>query len=108
VNIVTYIEHLQGPALLGVLCLVIFVEECGVPVPFAPGDLLLVICGVAIRHGGLNPVLAVGAVYLTTLAGAMTGRAVFEVAGVRLLRLIGSTRLRGGLERAARHVRRGG
>ena len=105
----TTIEHLHGPALLGVLCLVIFVEECGVPIPLAPGDLLLALCGLAIRAGSLNPVLAVAAVYLATIAGAMTGRELFAAAGAPLLRrLPGTTRLRGPLERAARLVERGG
>jgi membrane-associated protein len=106
---VTYVDQLHGPALLAALCLVIFVEECGVPVPFAPGDLLLAACGLAIRSRGLEPLVAVPAVYLSTIAGAMAGREVFDVAGARLLRrLTGSTRLRGGLDRAACLVRRGG
>lgn len=105
----TYLDQLHGPALLAALCLVIFVEECGVPVPFAPGDLLLAACGFAIRSRGLDPLIAVPAVYLSTIAGAMTGREVFDVAGARLLRrLTGSTRLGGGLDRAARILRRGG
>jgi membrane-associated protein len=106
---VTYLDHFHGPALLAALCLVIFVEECGVPIPLAPGDLLLAACGLAIRGGGLDPLIAVPAVYLSTIAGAMTGREVFDVAGARLLRrLTGATRLGGGLDRAARLVRRGG
>jgi membrane-associated protein len=106
---VTYVDQLHGPALLAALCLVIFVEECGVPIPFAPGDLLLAACGLAIRSRGLDPLIAVPAVYLSTIAGAMTGREVFDVAGARLLRrLTASTRLGGGLDRAARLVRRGG
>jgi membrane-associated protein len=106
---VTYVQQVHGPALLGVLCLLIFVEECGVPVPLAPGDLLLAACGLAIRNRGLDPLVAVPAVYLTTIAGAMTGREVFDVAGARLLRrLTRSTRFGGGLDRAERLVRRGG
>jgi membrane-associated protein len=106
---VTYLDQLHGPALLAALCLVIFVEECGVPVPFAPGDLLLAACGLAIRNRGLDPLIAVPAVYLCTIVGAMTGREVFDVAGARLVsRLTGSTRLGGGLDRAARLLRRGG
>jgi len=104
----TYFDHLHGPALLGALCLVIFIEECGVPVPFAPGDLLLVAGGLAIRSRGLDPLLAVPAVYLCTVAGAMTGREAFDRAGALLRRVTGATRLGGGLDRAARLVRRGG
>jgi membrane protein DedA with SNARE-associated domain len=104
-----FVEHLHGPALLGGICLLIFVEECGVPVPFAPGDALLAVCGLAIRNGGLHPALALAAVYLATLAGAMTGRELFDAGGGRLLRwLAGSTRLRVALDRAARLLARGG
>ncbi|HEY7201512.1 MAG TPA: VTT domain-containing protein [Candidatus Dormibacteraeota bacterium] len=105
----TSIEQLHGPVLLGVICLLIFVEECGVPLPFAPGDLLLALCGLAIRNGSLHPLLAIAAVYLTTIAGAMCGRELFEVVGARILRrLTGTTRLRGSLDRAARLLARGG
>jgi membrane-associated protein len=99
------LEHLHGFTLLAALCLLIFVEECGVPLPFAPGDLLLAICGLAIRRGGLSPVVAIGAVYLTTLAGAMAGRELFDLVGARLL---GRTRLRSTLERGQRLLERGG
>jgi len=105
----TSIEQLEGPLLLGILCLLIFIEEVGVPLPFAPGDLLLAVCGLAIRNGSLNPVLAVATVYLTTIVGAMVGRELWEVAGARLLRrLAGATRMTGPLDRAGRLLRRGG
>jgi membrane-associated protein len=109
VDIITAVEQLRGPALLGALCLLIYVEECGVPLPFAPGDLLLVVCGLAIRSGNLNPVAAVAAVYLVTVAGAMSGRELFDVAGARLLRrLAGPARLEATLDRGTRLLRRGG
>lgn len=105
----TFLAHLHGPVFLAVLCLVVFVEECGVPMPFAPGDLLLTLCGLTIRTGRMNPVLAVAAVYVATVAGAVAGREVFALAGMRLLRLLnGSPRLRPPLERATRILRRGG
>jgi len=105
----TFVEHVQGLALVAVLCGLMFVEECGVPVPFAPGDLLLALCGLAVRRGGLNPVLTIAAVYLATVAGAMAGRELFEVAGARLLgALAGRASLRGPLDRAERLLARGG
>ncbi len=79
------------------------------PMPFAPGDLLLALCGLAIRDGRLNPVLAIGAVYVASLGGALAGREVFALLGDRLLRrLTRSGRLSGPLERATRLLRRGG
>jgi membrane-associated protein len=109
VDTITAIEQLRGPALLGALCLLIYVEECGVPLPFAPGDLLLVVCGLAIRNGNLNPVAGVAAVYVVTVAGAMTGRELFDLAGARLVRrLAGPARLGTMLDRGARLLRKGG
>jgi membrane-associated protein len=106
---VTAIEHMNGPVLLGVICLLIFVEESGIPVPFAPGDLLLVVSGLAIRGGSIHPALGLAAVYLATIVGAMLGRELFDVVGARILRrLTGSTRLAGPLARAARLLERGG
>jgi membrane-associated protein len=105
----TFLLHHHGPALLALLCGLIFAEECGVPIPFAPGDVLLALCGLAIRRGGLSPIPAIAAVYLTTLLGAMCGREAFALAGSRLLRrLIAGTRLRGPFERAADLLQRKG
>ena len=39
----------------------VFVEESGIPVPFAPGDLLLVIAGIAIASDTVEPVPMVAA-----------------------------------------------
>lgn len=101
--------HMHGPAFLGVICLLIFIEECGVPVPFAPGDLLLALTGLGIRHGTIDPVLGTVAVYLATVAGAMTGREVFAAIGARLLRWLARSRRFGGqADRASGVLRRGG
>jgi membrane-associated protein len=105
----TLLNGVHGPALLGVLCLLIFVEECGVPLPLAPGDLLLAACGLAIRRGGLNPVAAIVAVYVATLAGAATGRELFDAGGGWVVRrLSGRLGLSGPLDRAGRLLQRGG
>jgi membrane protein DedA with SNARE-associated domain len=51
-----------------------FLEEAGVPLPFAPGDLVLAIGGIAIAGGRVNDVELVGAVSVTVLVGALLGR----------------------------------
>jgi membrane-associated protein len=108
-GLVHYLFQLHGLALLGALCLVLFVEECGVPMPFAPGDLLLALAGLAIRDGRLHPLVAVAAIYVSSVAGALLGRELFALLGARLLRrLTRSGRLSGPLDRAARLLRRGG
>jgi membrane-associated protein len=105
----SFLAGIDGPVLVGVICLLVFVEECGVPVPFAPGDLLLALCGLAVRTGRVPAMVAVPAVYLATIAGAMVGREVFALAGSRLERwFAGKSRLRVPLERAMGILRRGG
>src|SRR5262249_59085207 len=73
-NPAVWIQGLQGLTLAAVICGFLFVEETGVPVPFAPGDLLLAIGGIAIVAGKVNPfefiVMAGGAV----VGGALLGR----------------------------------
>jgi membrane protein DedA with SNARE-associated domain len=105
---VPFITSLDGLALLAAVGFLVFVEECGVPLPFAPGDLLLAVCGLAIAAGRLNPVLAVGVVYGATVVGAMCGREVFSLAGSRILHRFYGSELPGPLERVSRILHRGG
>src|SRR5260370_41380184 len=56
-------------------------EELGIPRPMAPGDLLLVLTGVSIATGRVNPLAVVTAVYISALLGAIAGRELFERIG---------------------------
>src|SRR5438105_5070272 len=86
-----------------------FVEEVGVPLPFAPGDLVLAIGGIAVAGGRVNPLLLVSAVAISVTLGAIIGRAVAELLGWdRLMRIAQPLHARGALERAAGLLQRGG
>src|SRR2546430_16623516 len=86
-----------------------FVEEVGVPLPFAPGDLVLAIGGIAVAGGRVNPILLVSAVAISVTLGAIIGRAVAELLGWdRLMRIAQPLHARGALERAAGLLQRGG
>src|SRR6266550_4904498 len=86
-----------------------FVEEVGVPLPFAPGDLVLAVGGIAVAGGRVNPILLVGAVAISVTVGAILGRAVAELLGWdRLMRIAQPLHARGPLERAAGLLQRGG
>src|SRR5438309_1910759 len=86
-----------------------FVEEVGVPLPFAPGDLVLAVGGIAVAGGRVNPVLLVSAVAISVTLGAIIGRAVAELLGWdRLMRIAQPLHARGALERAAGLLQRGG
>jgi energy-coupling factor transport system substrate-specific component len=108
-NPISWVQALQGPALVAVICALMFVEETGVPIPFAPGDLVLALGGIAIAGGRVNPVLLVGAVAVTITVGAILGREAAELLGwERLMRVAEPLHARAPLERAAALLKRGG
>src|SRR5260370_4651980 len=72
---------LSGYPLIGVICGLIMLEELGIPTPMAPGDLLLVLTGVSIATGRVNPFAVVAAVYVSALLGAIVGRELCERIG---------------------------
>src|SRR5947208_16559804 len=80
-NPIGSISNLSGDLLIAVIAGLVFIEESGVPVPFAPGDLLLMIAGIAIARRTVDPVPMVAALLLPTVIRAMIGRAVFATGG---------------------------
>lgn len=95
-SIITTLLGLSGYPLIGVICGLIVLEELGIPMPMAPGDVLLVLAGVSIATGRVNPFVVVIAAYLSALLGALGGREIFEHIG------------RGALPRIARVLHAGG
>jgi membrane protein DedA with SNARE-associated domain len=67
-NPITSIGSLSGDLLIAVLAGLVFIEESGLPVPFAPGDLLLMIAGIAIASDTVEPVPMVAALLLAGAA----------------------------------------
>ena len=78
---ITTLLGLSGYPLIGVICGLVLLEELGIPMPMAPGDLLLVLTGVSIATGRVNPLAVVAAVYLSALVGAICGRELCERIG---------------------------
>ena len=108
-NPIGWVQGLEGVTLIAVICGLMFVEEVGVPLPFAPGDLVLAIGGIAIAGGRVNPAMFVGAVAVTILIGALLGREIFALLGWRrLMRVAEPLHARGALERASALLQRGG
>jgi energy-coupling factor transport system substrate-specific component len=109
VNPIAWVQALQGPGLIAVICGLMFIEETGVPLPFAPGDLVLAIGGIAVAGGRVNPVMLVAAVAVTITIGAIVGRDAAALLGwERLMRVAEPLHARGALERAASLLQRGG
>src|SRR3989440_5807655 len=108
-NPIAWFQGRHGTTLVVASTILMFVEEVGVPLPFAPGDLVLAVGGIAIAGGRVNPLLLVGAVAISVTAGAIIGRAVAELLGWdRLMRIAQPLHARGALERAAGLLQRGG
>ena len=108
-NPIAWFQGLDGTTLVVAICVLMFIEETGVPLPFAPGDLVLAIGGIAVAGGRVNPVLLVSAVAISVTLGAIIGRAVAELLGWdRLMRIAQPLHARGALERAAGLLQRGG
>src|SRR2546421_11344828 len=108
-NPIGSISNLSGDLLIAVIAGLVFIEESGVPVPFAPGDLLLMIAGIAIASGTVEPVPMVAALLLATVIGAMVGREIFATVGQpAVMKGADTLRFRRALERAIHLLRRGG
>jgi energy-coupling factor transport system substrate-specific component len=108
-NPIVWIQGLEGLALVAIICAFLFVEEVGVPLPFAPGDLLLAIAGIAIAAGRVNPLAMVGFAVAAILVGAILGREVFALLGwERLMRVARPLHAHGPLQRAADLMRDNG
>jgi membrane-associated protein len=108
-NPITSIHSLSGVLLIAVLSSLVFIEESGIPVPFAPGDLLLMIAGIAIASDTVEPIPMVAALLMATVLGAMVGREVFAAVGrPALMKAAEVLRFRPALERATYLLRRGG
>jgi membrane protein DedA with SNARE-associated domain/uncharacterized RDD family membrane protein YckC len=77
--------------------------------PFAPGDLLLVLGGLAIATGSVNALILGVCVTLAIISGAMLGREVFALVGRAALERAASVlRFKPALDRVSRMVQRGG
>ncbi|HXA27854.1 MAG TPA: DedA family protein [Candidatus Angelobacter sp.] len=77
------IRHLDGAQAYLLLCTLIFVEEAGVPLPFLPGDVILLAAGylAAVHSTHLLLFLAVG--YSSAVLGALVCYAVSRHLGRR-------------------------
>jgi membrane-associated protein len=109
VNPINSISSLSGDLLIVVIAGLLFIEETGIPIPFAPGDVLLMIAGIAIASDTVDPVPMLAALLLAITIGAMLGREVFALVGqAALIKAADALHFRRGLDRATRMLRRGG
>lgn len=80
------LRSLGGAAPLAIICLLLFAEEGGVPIPVAPGEAVLLGAGLLIATGGVPFWLAMPAEFVAVVAGVLTGYAWSRAIGVNSLR----------------------
>lgn len=64
-------QSLWGPLAVAVICLLIFVEEAGVPLPMFPGDGLLLVAGIMMSAGQISPWLFLPLAFAACVSGAL-------------------------------------
>ncbi|HVD04212.1 MAG TPA: VTT domain-containing protein [Candidatus Dormibacteraeota bacterium] len=101
------LSGLHGVVAIVLLCSLLFVEEAGVPLPFAPGELTLLAAGLLIAAGGLDPWVFVPLAFGVCVAGAMVGYSWARIVGDHgLTGLAVRFHQAKALERVARRVQR--
>jgi len=86
----------------------ILVKEAGVPIP-VPGDLVVIGAGVAANRGGLDPLAALFAIVVASIAGGLVQYGlVRSVARPLLLRLLARLGSADRVDRQTERLRRGG
>jgi membrane-associated protein len=76
-----FLFGLHGAVAIVLLCTLLFVEEAGVPLPFAPGELTLLAGGLLIAAGGLDPFVFVPMAIAVCIAGATVGFSWARIVG---------------------------
>jgi membrane protein DedA with SNARE-associated domain len=108
-DLASLLHTTTGYPLIALICGLIVLEELGVPMPFAPGDFLLVLAGATIATTGVNPLVVMTATYASAVAGAMGGRELFERLGhLALPRIARFLHLGAHIDRLSGRLRRGG
>jgi membrane-associated protein len=106
---VNFLSGLHGAVALALLPALLFAEEAGVPLPFAPGELTLLVAGLLIASGGLNPYAFIPLALIACIAGSLVGYSWARAVGDRGLKgLARRLRQQRNLERVEDRLRKAG
>ncbi|HET9051183.1 MAG TPA: DedA family protein [Candidatus Dormibacteraeota bacterium] len=83
-----FIEGIHGTVAAVFIVALLFVDEMGVPLPFAPNEALLLVSGLLISTADLNPWLFCPLAYLALVGGMLTGYGWARALGTDRLRAI--------------------
>jgi membrane protein DedA with SNARE-associated domain/DNA-binding transcriptional ArsR family regulator len=91
------------------LCGLLFAEESGVPLPFAPGEIVLLAAGLLIAAGGLDPYVFIPLAMLACTAGSVVGYSWARLVGEHgLTSLAQRLHQQRNLERVSKRLRSAG
>ena len=104
-----FLEGLHGAVAIALLGGLLFTEEAGVPLPFAPGEVTLLAAGLLIAAGGLDPYVFIPVALVACVAGSLVGYTWARAVGDRGLQSL-ARRLhqQHALERVSGRVRSAG
>jgi membrane protein DedA with SNARE-associated domain/DNA-binding transcriptional ArsR family regulator len=84
----TFLAGLHGAVAIALLGGLLFTEEAGVPLPFAPGELTLLAAGLLIAAGGLDPFIFIPVALIACVAGSLVGYTWARAVGDRGLQAL--------------------
>jgi membrane protein DedA with SNARE-associated domain len=104
---VNFLTGLHTAVATVLICVLLFIDEAGVPLPFIPSEVLLIVAGLLIASGSLNPFFFYPFALLALVGGSFTGYSWARRVGPRRLRRV-AVRLRAAkaYDRATRRLAR--
>ena len=102
-----FLSNLHGVVATVLICVLLYVDEVGVPLPFMPNEVLLIVAGLLIASGSLDPFIFYPIACASLIGGSVTGYSWARKVGPTQLRRI-AARLHAGkaYDRATRRIAR--
>jgi membrane-associated protein len=85
---VSFLNGLNGTAATLLLCAMLYLDEVGVPLPFAPNEVLLVLAGLLMATGAVAPWMFLPLALPAMIAGMLTGFGWARALGSERLRAL--------------------
>jgi membrane-associated protein len=85
---VSFLNGLNGTVATLLLCALLYLDEVGVPLPFAPNEVLLLLAGLLIGTGAVSPWIFLPMALIAMVAGSLTGFGWARALGSERLRAI--------------------
>jgi membrane protein DedA with SNARE-associated domain len=85
---VDFLTGLHGAVATILICVLLFIDEAGVPLPFIPNEVLLIVAGLLIAAGSLNPFIFYPIACLALFGGSFSGYSWAKRVGPKQLRRV--------------------